>query len=99
MHLVGDITVGNVITVISIIIGAAFTGGKLVEVLKMLAADVAEIKMGQDKAETAFRLHEKEDAKAFSDIHEKLIEIALRRTRDNESRARTSSSSIHPEAQ
>lgn len=97
MHLVGDITAGNVITIISIIVGAAFTGGKLVEVLKALAADVSDIKLNQDRQDAVFRQHEKDDSKAFGEIHERLLEISLRRTRDTDARSRASSN--HPEAQ
>ena len=78
MHLVGDFTWGNVITILITVISAAYAGGKLTQILKTLVDKVAAIEGDFETHLKAFRQHEKDEWDAFGKIHEQLIELALR---------------------
>lgn len=78
MHLAGDFTWGNVITIFITVISAAYAGGKLTQILKTLVDKVAAIEGDFDLHIKAFRQHEKDEWDAFGKVHEQLIELALR---------------------
>jgi hypothetical protein len=73
-HLTGDITIGNLITILITALSAAYAGGKLTGVLTALTQKVTEM-------QADFKQHQEQDREAFALIHEKLIEIALRHGR------------------
>lgn len=81
MHVTGDISVGNILTIALATISMVFVAGQLRQLLQTLVEDVQQLKADHRDLQEALQAHEERDLEAFGALRESMVEVLLQSRR------------------